>query len=74
MTTYNPTAAAAMQRRMDEHSEVKRIMASEEYRAGDLAAHTRVRLHFVQAHGLGNPTRTAMGPGQVPANPFGSRE
>jgi hypothetical protein len=71
MTAINPADAAAFQRAADERSEIQRLMASPEYRAGDLSAHAKVRLYYLRAYGSGgDPVRTAMGPGQVPMSPF----
>ncbi|MEO3472505.1 hypothetical protein AAFN86_11605 [Roseomonas sp. CAU 1739] len=71
MTTRTTPEARAFIAGLDARSEVQRIMASPEYRAGDLAAHAKVRAHFLEAYGEGSPAGTAMGPGEVPANPFG---
>ncbi len=56
---------------LEAHSEAQRIMASPEYRAGDPAAHAKVRRHFLDAYGGGDgAVQTATDRGQVPASPF----
>lgn len=56
---------------LERRAEVQRIIASPEYRSGDLAAHARVRQFFVEAHGTEPVGVAPIGPGEAAANPFG---
>ena len=62
-------------RGLEARAEAQRIMATPAYRAGDPAAHAKVRQHFLDAYpDEVGPVGTALGPGQVPPSPFGRRE
>ena len=72
-TTLNtPGEHAAYIRGLEAREEARRLMAAPEY-ATSAAAQAKVRAHFLEAYGAGRTVSTAMGPGQVPANPFGRR-